>query len=87
MSLRIDYDEQAISQATAFLDDPQGMRSWTRLTGWPTIPDRLGRSRTGRLTSGGCVACRLGLLAVSASRRQPGPVDDRRVRGPGQLGR
>ena len=27
MSLRIDYDETAISQAAAFLDDPQGMRA------------------------------------------------------------
>ena len=27
MSLRIDYDERAISQAAAFLDDPQGIRS------------------------------------------------------------
>lgn len=25
MSLRIEYDERAISQAAAFLDDPQGM--------------------------------------------------------------
>lgn len=27
MSLRVDYDERAISQATAFLDDPQGIRA------------------------------------------------------------
>ena len=27
MSLRIDYDERAINQAAAFLDDPQGMRT------------------------------------------------------------
>ena len=27
MSLRVDYDERAISQAAAFLDDPQGIRS------------------------------------------------------------
>ncbi|HYX60163.1 MAG TPA: type II toxin-antitoxin system RelE/ParE family toxin [Streptosporangiaceae bacterium] len=27
MSLRVDYDERAISQASAFLDDPQGMRA------------------------------------------------------------
>ncbi len=26
MSLRVDYDERAISQATAFLDDPEGIR-------------------------------------------------------------
>ena len=26
MSLRVDYDERAINQAAAFLDDPQGMR-------------------------------------------------------------
>jgi mRNA interferase RelE/StbE len=26
VSLRVDYDERAISQAAAFLDDPQGMR-------------------------------------------------------------
>ncbi len=27
MSLRIDYDERAIGQAAAFLDDPQGIRA------------------------------------------------------------
>ena len=27
MSLRIDYDERAISQAAAFLDDPHGIRA------------------------------------------------------------
>ena len=27
MSLRVDYDERAISQATAFLDDPPGIRA------------------------------------------------------------
>ena len=27
MSLRVDYDERAISQATALLDDPQGIRA------------------------------------------------------------
>ncbi len=27
MSLRVDYDERAIDQAAAFLDDPQGMRA------------------------------------------------------------
>ena len=27
MSLRVDYDERAISQAATFLDDPQGMRA------------------------------------------------------------
>ena len=27
MSLRVDYDERAISQAAAFLDDPQGIRA------------------------------------------------------------
>jgi hypothetical protein len=27
VSLRIDYDERAIDQAAAFLDDPQGMRA------------------------------------------------------------
>ena len=27
MSLRVDYDERAINQAAAFLDDPQGMRT------------------------------------------------------------
>jgi mRNA interferase RelE/StbE len=26
VSLRVDYDERAISQAAAFLDDPQGIR-------------------------------------------------------------
>lgn len=27
MSLQVDYDERAISQAAAFLDDPQGIRA------------------------------------------------------------
>jgi mRNA interferase RelE/StbE len=27
VSLRVDYDERAISRAAAFLDDPQGMRA------------------------------------------------------------
>ena len=27
VSLRVDYDERAISQAAAFLDDPQGIRA------------------------------------------------------------
>jgi mRNA interferase RelE/StbE len=27
VSLRVDYDERAISQAAAFLDDPHGMRA------------------------------------------------------------
>lgn len=27
MSLRVDYDERAIDQAAAFLDDPQGVRA------------------------------------------------------------
>jgi hypothetical protein len=27
VSLRVDYDERAISQAAAVLDDPQGMRA------------------------------------------------------------
>lgn len=27
MSLGVDYDERAINQAAAFLDDPQGMRT------------------------------------------------------------
>ena len=27
MSLRVDYDERAISQAAAFLDDPHGIRA------------------------------------------------------------
>jgi hypothetical protein len=54
VSLRVDYDERAISQATEFLDDPQGIRMvLTRSTGWPTIPDRPGRSRMDRQTFGG----------------------------------
>ena len=27
MSLRVDYDERAVSQAAAFLDDPEGIRA------------------------------------------------------------
>lgn len=34
MSLRVDYDERAISQAAAFLDDPQGTRA---------VPDAIDR--------------------------------------------
>ena len=33
MSLRVDYDERAISQATAFLDDPPGIRAALDATG------------------------------------------------------
>lgn len=60
VSLRVDYDERAISQAAAFLDDPQGMRAVLdaidRLADDPARPGRSrpGRFRTGRLTCGGC---------------------------------
>ena len=34
MSLRVDYDERAISQAAAFLDDPQGIRAVLDAIDW-----------------------------------------------------
>ena len=55
MSLRVDYDERAVSQAAAFLDDPEGIRAV--LDGIDQLaedPRPAGRSRTGRLTCGGC---------------------------------
>ena len=56
MSLRVDYDERAIDQAAAFLDDPPGIRevldAIDRLADDPARP---GRSRTDRPTCGGCV--------------------------------
>ena len=59
MSLRVDYDERAIDQATAFLDDPPGIRAILeaidRLTDDPAQPGRfptgspdLRRLRAGR---------------------------------------
>ena len=55
MSLRVDYDERAISQAAKFLDDPQAsVQCWMRSTDWPMIPVRPDRSRMDRLTFGGC---------------------------------
>ena len=55
MSLRVDYDERAISQAAAFLDDPQGMRAvLDASTSWLTTPAQSSPSRMGRQTSGGC---------------------------------
>ena len=55
MSLRVDYDERAIDQATAFLDDPPGIRAVLeaidRLTDDPAQP---GRFPTGHLTYAGC---------------------------------
>ena len=67
MSLRVDYDERAISQAAAFLDDPQGMRAV------PDAIDRLaddprpaGPFRTSRPTSGGC-----GSAGTGSSTRSP----------------
>ena len=55
VSLRVDYDERAINQAAAFLDDPQGMHvvldAIDRLA---DDPRPAGSSRTGRPTSGGC---------------------------------
>jgi hypothetical protein len=54
VSLRVDYDERAISQATAFLDDPQGIHAVLdaidRLAMILGLPDR---SRMGRQPSGG----------------------------------
>jgi len=34
VSLRVDYDERAISQAAAFLDDPQGIRTVLDAIDW-----------------------------------------------------
>ena len=62
VSLRVEYDERAISQAAAFPGDRTAYaRSWARSTGWPTIPARPGRFPMDRPTSG-------------AGRPIPGPV-------------
>ena len=54
MSLRVDYDERAISQAAAFLDDPQGIRAvLDAIDQLADDPRPAGRSRTGRRISGG----------------------------------
>jgi hypothetical protein len=67
VSLRVDYDERAIGQAAAFLDDPQGIRAVLdaidRLADDPDQPDR---SRTGRLTCSGC-----GLAGTGSCTRSP----------------
>ena len=49
MSLRVDYDERAISQSAAFLDDPQGMRAMLDaiVDDWPTILGPPGRFQNG----------------------------------------
>jgi hypothetical protein len=55
VSLRADYDEPAINQAAAFLDDPQGIRAVLdaidQLAHDPARPDH---PPTGRPTRGGC---------------------------------
>jgi hypothetical protein len=55
VSLRVDYDERAIDQATAFLDDPLGigavLDAIDRLTDDPAQP---GRFPTGHPTYAGC---------------------------------
>jgi hypothetical protein len=54
VSLRVDYDERAISQAAAFLDDPQGMGAvLDAIDRLADDPNRPGRSRTDRQTFGG----------------------------------
>lgn len=59
MSLRVDYDERAISQATAFLDDPPGIRAVLDAIGQlADDPARTGRSPTARPTCGGCESAR-----------------------------
>jgi mRNA interferase RelE/StbE len=43
-SLRVDYDERAIGQAAALLDDPPASaQSRKRSTDWPTTPAQPGR--------------------------------------------
>jgi hypothetical protein len=55
VSLRVDYDERAIDQAAAFLDDPPGIRAvLNAIDRLAHDPARLGRFPTGRLTCGGC---------------------------------
>ena len=54
VSLRVDYDERAISRAAGFLDDRRAsVQCWTRSTDWPTILGRPCCSRMGRQTFGG----------------------------------
>ena len=56
MSFRVIYEEKAIDQAqgSSLMIPPVSARCWTPSTGWPVIPARPGRSRTGRRTCGGC---------------------------------
>jgi hypothetical protein len=54
VSLRVDYDERAIDQAAAFLDDPQGMSAdLDAIDRLADDPARLGRSHTDRPICGG----------------------------------
>ena len=73
VSLRVDYDERAISQAAAFLDDPQGIRA---SPGRDRPAGR--RSPTGRI-----VPVRVTRPATAAGRPVPGPVRDHRGRDRG----
>jgi hypothetical protein len=63
VSLRIDYDERAISQAAAFLDDPHGVRAVLDAI------DRLAASPPGRI-----VPLQVARPAAAADRPVPGPV-------------
>jgi hypothetical protein len=56
VSLRVIYEEKAIDQAqgSSLMIPPVSAQCWTPSAGWPVIPARPGRSRTGRRTCGGC---------------------------------
>jgi hypothetical protein len=68
VSLRVDYDERAISQAAAFLDDPQGIRAVLDAIDWLADDPR----PTGSFPYG---SPDLRRLRVG---RYPGPVRDHR---------
>jgi hypothetical protein len=59
VSLRVDYDERAIDQAAAFLDDPPGIRSSR-----PSRGDLHPATRRSRpTTDSACHVCRFRLMA------------------------
>ena len=55
VSLRVDYDERAVSQAAAFLDDPGGIRAvLDAIDQLAEDPRPAGSFPYGRLTCGAC---------------------------------
>ncbi len=55
VSFRVIYEERAIDQArgSSLMIPPVSARCWTPSAGWPVIPFRPSRSRTGRRACGG----------------------------------